>query len=129
MGGCNARCCHGTGLYRVEATGVTLGDLSPDCDIQETVEELMCALSPLNTVEDEVNRCAQTRNQLNEQGCHGAACRERVRDSGVCSIHWSVERDINGQRHRGNTDALDETRKRAHTAELPSSSKRENPRD
>ena len=48
--------------------------------------------------------------QLAENECAILVC--------VCSIHWSVERDINGQRIRDNTDALDETRKRAHTTHL-----------
>ena len=39
----------------------------------------------------------------------------------LCFNHWPVERDINDKR-------LDEPRERAHTAELPSSSKHENQR-
>ena len=47
--------------------------------------------------------------------CHSAVkC-----PTALCFNHWSVERDINGKR-------LDEPRKRAHAAELPSSSKHEN---
>ena len=63
------------------------------------------------------------------KGRHSAACRERVRDSGVCSSRWSAERDTYSNRHRDNRDALDEPVTKARTNELPSSSKRGNPEE
>ena len=65
-----------------------------------------------------------TWTQLNEQGEHNAACRDRVRDSGVFSGHWTVVRDINDKRVRDDEDDDPGAGQSPRVGEPSSSSKR-----
>ena len=69
----------------------------------KNVAELDRALDWWRTTEDEKtpgrDLCTRGPNSTN-QVSHDADCRDRVVESGVCSSHWTDERNINGKRLR-----------------------------